>query len=587
MSSLSALNSVSGFLQLLHSRRRESSTAPIALGSDEDQSLVFATALLRQALVEADKRALPLQLAVVGPTQSGKSSLVNLLLGTHAAESSPLAGYTRNPQGFSHEDLDENQASQLVRILGGWERHHPDEGEQVSAGSFSLQQVSSPHPLTMDNLVIWDTPDFDSINSRAYRDSVPVICALADIVVLVVSREKYADQSVWQLLRLIAPVGIPVLICLNKLLPAEESLVRASLTQRLEGESIQCEDILSLPYLPDEVALLEGAAAGVLREKITGLMTSGLRERSPALLRAFLTGHWEIWTAPLRRELDAIDVWRADVEEAIDEAIQIYQQDYLDNPHYSETLQRAVLQLLELLELPGIAAGLTRARKLLTWPMRKLHGFVRGQLDKSDGQTPNNETKILEDAVSHLLLKLQHHGAKRQLEEGSGPDRWWHALLTQLNAEDSLIRESSDETILSYQSTFELEVKEAGERLYRHLQAHPVTLNGLRAARVTTDVAAVALAVKSGGIGLHDLILTPAMLSFTSLLAEGAMGGYMRQVEKELKERQLAMVEELLFRGLLQQRLLALPERRPCDGCYDIPGERLREAEAALKDIGQ
>ena len=42
----------------------------------------------------------PLQMTIVGPTQAGKSSLVNVLLNTGVAGVSPLAGYTVHPQGF-------------------------------------------------------------------------------------------------------------------------------------------------------------------------------------------------------------------------------------------------------------------------------------------------------------------------------------------------------------------------------------------------------------------------------------------------------------------------------------------------------
>ena len=48
--------------------------------------------------------------------------------------------------------------------------------------------------------VLWDTPDFDSIDSATYREGVIRTIALADIIILVVSKEKYADQSVWDIM---------------------------------------------------------------------------------------------------------------------------------------------------------------------------------------------------------------------------------------------------------------------------------------------------------------------------------------------------------------------------------------------------
>ena len=62
-------------------------------------------------------------------------------------------------------------------------------------------------------------------------------------------------------------------------------------------------------------------------------------------------------------------------------------------------------------------------------------------------------------------------------------------------------------------------------------------LNSLRATRVTTDAAVIALALHTGGIGVHDLVIAPSMLTVTSLLAESAIGSYMHNVEADLKTK--------------------------------------------------
>ena len=86
--------------------------------------------------------------------------------------------------------------------------------------------------------------------------------------------------------------------------------------------------------------------------------------------------------------------------------------------------------------------------------------------------------------------------------------------------------------------------------LYQNLQKQPATLNGLRAARVTTDAAAVVLAVKSGGLGAVDLVVAPAMLSLTTLLTESALGKYMGRIQKKLTEYQEKEVRSLMERKL-------------------------------------
>ena len=59
--------------------------------------------------------------------------------------------------------------------------------------------------------VFWDTPDFDSLAAAGYRRGVLETAALADIYVLVLSREKYSI-SVWNILKLLAPLARPLII---------------------------------------------------------------------------------------------------------------------------------------------------------------------------------------------------------------------------------------------------------------------------------------------------------------------------------------------------------------------------------------
>ncbi|MCB1882254.1 MAG: GTP-binding protein, partial [Gammaproteobacteria bacterium] len=69
------------------------------------------------------------------------------------------------------------------------------------------------------------------------------------------------------------------------------------------------------------------------------------------------------------------------------------------------------------------------------------------------------------------------------------------------------------------------------------------------------------------------------------LLAEGAVGSYMKQIEAELKQRQLAVLQKVLFQDVLTQRLLNLPHAIPESRCYAISQELLEQAEHSLKAL--
>ena len=107
-----------------------------------------------------------------------------------------------------------------------------------------------------------------------------------------------------------------------------------------------------------------------------------------------------------------------------------------------------------------------------------------------------------------------------------------------------------------YQEVFEPEIKEAARSLHQRLQQNPVMLNTLRASRATADAAGVVIAVNTGTVGITDALLTPAMLSLTSMMTEGAVGRYMENVRSRLLDRQRTLVRAL-FSGQPRQALLA------------------------------
>ncbi|MCB1760687.1 MAG: 50S ribosome-binding GTPase [Gammaproteobacteria bacterium] len=573
------MTELSNFFQHLQLRQRQLAL-PDLFDEQRSRALILANAALRVAALRQSGHELPPQLAVIGPTQSGKSTLVNLLLGQERAIASPLAGFTRHAQGFVTAGSMTRVAPVIENALPGWRQGVPEEEERQ--GVFQLLPVDEGVGFCSRPALLWDTPDFDSVGSRGYRDTVPEICALSDALLLVVSREKYADRSVWQLLRLLAPLRRPMMICLNKVAPEESAALTAALRSRLEKERIAVAGIWVLPYITGGGGKLNATGEATdLRGAMGDFLVSSVEQATAEPPLRLLRLNWEAWSVPLRGELAALQMWRQAVRTALDESRADYQRDCLENPRYSYALQRAVVRLLELLEIPGIAAALSRVRSVLTWPARKLRGVLGSRLALA-AKDQDQEQQILLAGVTHLLLELQRL-AGEQLPLGSELNRlWWRRLLDlQLQRQEQL-EAGARAAVASYLRGFDLEIENASQRLYRHLQQHPATLNGLRAARVTTDAAAVALALKTGGIGINDLLLTPALLAVTSLLAEGAVGGYMKQVEAELKIVQMGLLDTQLFNGPLLQSLDDLPAELAPECRLGISGEQLARIDVLL-----
>jgi hypothetical protein len=103
-------------------------------------------------------------------------------------------------------------------------------------------------------------------------------------------------------------------------------------------------------------------------------------------------------------------------------------------------------------------------------------------------------------------------------------------------------------------------------------------LNSLRTTRTTADAAVIAMTFYAGGIGIHDLLIAPAMLAVTSLLTESAIGSFVRREEQALKQQQRAQVKQL-FTNFLQQQLSALPTQLPAHHHFNITLQQLQAAE--------
>ena len=212
-------------------------------------SLHVAEAALHKLVLLSQQSNPVIQYSVLGPTQAGKSTTVNLLLQQDQAGVSPLAGYTVHPQGFGL-NVSEPEVDWLQQYFEGFARS--DAGARGEPGdksyAFSCVQGDAQHPLS--HSMVWDTPDFDSLGAVLYQEGVLKTAALGDVILLVLSKDKYADQSVWDILRLLEPLATPTVICLNKVTPdARDVLVKSLRNKWSDVRNDQPLAIVTLPYI--------------------------------------------------------------------------------------------------------------------------------------------------------------------------------------------------------------------------------------------------------------------------------------------------------------------------------------------------
>ena len=568
------------FIQLLNQRYQTVMSQP---GNETSKAgyqhridqLILAEAFIRKGQLINSSPKQPLQIAIVGPTQAGKSSLVNVLLNTSIAGVSPLAGYTVHPQGFCH-GVSLADCDGLQRYFGRFQQLQQSQIPKDRHDCYSLIETASDSPY-LPHAVLWDTPDFDSIDSSTYREGVIRAIALADMIILVVSKEKYADQSVWDIMSALEVLHQPTVICLNKLSEGSEALLTQSLKEKWQlARKDDFPEVVPLYYQRQTGLPVWPEAKQTLLIRLAG--TVNLKKHA-RFEQDLLQKHWATWLEPVIAEHQAVTDWQGLVDEAIKQALDSYQRDYLNHPRDYETFQQALAELLTLLEIPGLAGILTGARKVLTWPVRQVMKLGRKRQHIADS---SQEIVLLNQIAEHLLIQL----ADRLLDnaEQDHQRHRWREFSSVLRSQRQAILQDFSIAAKNYHVSFQVDVENTAQRLYHKLQEQPMVLNSLRATRVTADAAAIALTLHLGGIGVHDLIFAPAMLTVTSLLAESAIGSYMHKVEQELKHHQLKTVKQALFVDSIGQKLLALPKRLSTMTHFNISPEQLQAAENQLTE---
>jgi GTPase Era involved in 16S rRNA processing len=537
--------------------------------------LILAEAFMRKGQLIASTPGHPLQITVIGPTQAGKSSLVNLLLNSNVAGVSPLAGYTVHPEGFCN-DVSLKDCSDLQRYFGRFQQLQQAHARADRYDCYLLTENTTDSEY-LPPCVLWDTPDFDSIDAANYREGLIRTIALADVIILAVSKEKYADQSVWDIMSVLEDLHQPTVICLNKLVEGSEALLIHSLKEKWRHTRND--------EFPEVVPLYYQKQTGmpVWPESRKDLLIQMARKvnhkKQPRYEQELLQKNWQYWVEPVLAEHQALEDWRELVDQLIKQALDSYQRDYLNHPHHYETFKYALAQLLNLLEIPGLAGVLSGTRRVLTWPIRQIMKLGRKRQHIADS---SHEVALLKQIAEHMLIQMADRLLDRAEQDRQNP--WWKEASSLLRGQRQDILQDFSDAAKNYHIAFQQDVENTAQQLYHKLQEKPVLLNSLRATRATTDAAAIALALNTGGIGMHDLIIAPAMLTVTSLLAESAIGGYVDRVEAELKQHQLNIVKQDLFIDGMGRKLSALPRQLTHLTQFNIAPEQLQAAEQQLKE---
>ncbi len=519
-------------------------------------SLDLAEATLEKRLLKEQDAGDLRHIAVIGPTQAGKSTMINWLVGQNVAEASPLAGYTVHPQGYAIGPSPLLEDS-IERYFKGYQKTPKACLSANDLHAFALESLT-PSPSALRDIVLWDTPDFDSVDATRYQHAVLRVVALADLLLIVVSKDKYGDLSVWDFLRLIEPLNQPTTLIINKTDPAARAILLTSIEEKWrQFRSDPLPEIITFPYWSESERFnQERDCHQLLIDTVRRLSERHPKKNASTPALRLIKAHWTSWTAPILLEHGFEAQWRDRLERVQKDILDRYQRDYLNHPNHYETFQRALAELLTLLEIPGIGAALMAARTVVTWPVKQLTRM--GRLATGMGSTSEgSEVLMLNHLAQHALMDISESVLLASTHDPL-EQRWWDYMRQRLASTRQQLLSDFERATKEYVTAFQPEIDQTARGLYEHLEEHPMVLNSLRATRVTTDAAALAVALHTGGIGVQDFVIAPAMLSLTSILAEGALGHYMNRAQTQLQQRQLEAVRRLFNEAIIDP-LKSLP----------------------------
>lgn len=403
-------------IQKLHRALSELGAVAAVLGMPTAESQEWFALLERKLLPQLDIKPM-LVVAVVGGTNIGKSVVFNHLAGENASAVSPLAAGTKHPvcvvpPGFGDEPL-------LARIFEPFELRRwqsADDSLSECATDVIFWRTAETVP---PRLLLLDTPDVDSDAQVNWRRADQVRRA-ADVLIAVLTQQKYNDAAVKQFFRKAAEADKPVIVVFNQCdLADDREYWPRWLSTFTDETGIRPEHVYVVPY--------DRAAAGGRRLPFYDVGPSGdgpLGE--PASLQAELAHlHFDAikvrtFRGALARLLDrqtGVHAWLWQLRDAAGEFAAA-----------TEALNATEMANIDWPELPvkllvdeirswwdNRRVGWTRKihsfyRTVgdgVAWPIREAWRVARGEQQRPKDTFRAREQEAIVEAVEKLLIELE------------------------------------------------------------------------------------------------------------------------------------------------------------------------------------
>ncbi len=252
-------------------------------GLDSDEAAQEVQTMIRQLddhiLARLDHLDAPALVVVGGSTGSGKSLLVNSLVGADVTKPGVLRPTTMAP-ALIH-DAEGAAWFRSLKILPGLARVY--DGDAFGHEEVRLVQNES----VPEGLALLDSPDIDSVSAEN-RSLAAELLSAADLWIFVTTAARYADAVPWGFLEQARAQGTPLVMVMNRVPPGHAESLKNHLAEMLDERGLGGTSIFTIDEQPLEGTRLSGSAVSEVRDWLEHLGSN--RDARAAAIQRSLTG---------------------------------------------------------------------------------------------------------------------------------------------------------------------------------------------------------------------------------------------------------------------------------------------------------
>lgn len=284
-----SLTAVDAARSLTHALEESLSAIPDGSRGDAQRALRRLQDVVLPRLEDADA---PVLVVVGGSTGSGKSTLVNSLLGRNVSRAGAVRPTTRRPVLICSPQQRDWFMSD--RVLPRLAKSEGSGGDSLDAITITVEETLWP------TVGIVDAPDIDSVEDGNRRLASELLDG-ADLWVFVTTAARYADAVAWKHLEEAGSRGLRVAIVLNRVPVGAAEEVREDLASLARQRGLGEVMIVTVEEQPLTDGRLPAAAiapigaylesigrdaqerAAIVRRSLSGAVSSSLQETAHAL----------------------------------------------------------------------------------------------------------------------------------------------------------------------------------------------------------------------------------------------------------------------------------------------------------------